>query len=137
MVLDQPLEDEIEENEEKTDDLGRLHIRHLLQMILQDAQTRLFFKAQAVIQSDILQWPKIWRTQISLLVRVTFYCLSLLKVCAAAQGAQTGYEIREKQSISRLFEVPGLNQRETWYPTLSKAVWVLSQLHDFVQSSLL
>lgn len=33
--------------------LQRLHISQLLQMILQDAQTRLFFKAQAVIQSDI------------------------------------------------------------------------------------
>lgn len=31
----------------------RLHIAQLLQMILQDAQTRLFFKAQAVVQSDI------------------------------------------------------------------------------------
>lgn len=33
--------------------LGHLHISHLLQMVLQDAQTRLFFKAQSVIQSDI------------------------------------------------------------------------------------
>lgn len=33
--------------------LGRLHISHLLEMVLQDAQTRLFFKAQSVIQSDI------------------------------------------------------------------------------------
>ena len=33
--------------------LRTLHISHLLQMVLQDAQTRLFFKAQAVIQSDI------------------------------------------------------------------------------------
>lgn len=33
--------------------LGKLHISQLLQMVLQDAQTRLFFKAQAVIQSDI------------------------------------------------------------------------------------
>jgi conserved oligomeric Golgi complex subunit 3 len=64
-----------------------------------------------------------------------FYCLSFLKACVAAQGAQTGYEIREKQSVSRLFEGPGLNQRETWYPTLAKTVWVLSQLHDFVQAS--
>ncbi|KAH9952658.1 hypothetical protein BGW80DRAFT_1567900 [Lactifluus volemus] len=114
-VLCETLDDEIEENEEKNDNLGRLHIRHLLQMVLQDAQTRLFFKAQAVIPTydTILQRPKIWRTPISLL------------------GAQTGYEIREKQSISHLFEVPGLNQHETWYPTLSKTVWVLSQLHDF------
>jgi hypothetical protein len=33
--------------------LGQLHISHLLEMVLQDAQTRLFFKAQSVIQSDI------------------------------------------------------------------------------------
>ena len=51
MVLDQPLDDEMDG--EKDDELGRLHIRQLLQMVLQDAQTRLFFKAQAVIQSEI------------------------------------------------------------------------------------
>jgi hypothetical protein len=33
--------------------LGQLHISHLLEMVLQDAQTRLFFKTQSVIQSDI------------------------------------------------------------------------------------
>ena len=33
--------------------LDRLHLRHLLQSVLQDAQTRLFFKAQAVVQSEI------------------------------------------------------------------------------------
>ena len=59
----------------------------------------------------------------------------LLKMGIAAQGASTRYENREKESISRLFEGPGLNQRETWFPTLSKIVWVLSQLHDYVQAS--
>ena len=49
MVLDQPI-DETEEDGEKNDELGRLHIRQLLQMVLQDAQTRL---AQSVIQSEI------------------------------------------------------------------------------------
>ena len=56
MVLDQSLDDDddgSEEDEDKNDELGRLHIRQLLQMVLQDAQTRLFFKAQAVIQSEI------------------------------------------------------------------------------------
>lgn len=33
--------------------LNKLHISHLLQMILQDAQTRLFFKAQSVVQSEV------------------------------------------------------------------------------------
>lgn len=37
----------------KNSGIGRLHISHLLEMVLQDAQTRLFFKAQSVIQSDI------------------------------------------------------------------------------------
>lgn len=46
----------------------RLHTQHLLQMVLQDAQTRLFFKAQSVIQSEVrwyapkaedLAWPDV------------------------------------------------------------------------------
>jgi hypothetical protein len=46
----------------------RLHTAQLLKMVLQDAQTRLFFKAQAVIQSEVrhyvptpddLKWPDI------------------------------------------------------------------------------
>ena len=45
IMLDQPIDDETEEDGEKNDELGRLHIRQLLQMVLQDAQTRLFFKA--------------------------------------------------------------------------------------------
>ncbi len=33
--------------------LRHLHVGNLLEMVLQDAQTRLVFKAQAIIQSDI------------------------------------------------------------------------------------
>ena len=33
--------------------LGRLHISHMLQSVLQDAQTRLFFKAQTIVQSEV------------------------------------------------------------------------------------
>jgi len=32
---------------------NKLHIGRLLQMVLQDAQMRLFFKAQAMIQSEV------------------------------------------------------------------------------------
>ena len=67
MVLDIPSlpessSDEEEDLDELTFDLDQprrqkglrtLHISHLLQMVLQDAQTRLFFKAQSVIQSEI------------------------------------------------------------------------------------
>jgi hypothetical protein len=41
MVLDQPLDDETEEGGKKDNEFGRLHIRQLLQMVLQDAQTRI------------------------------------------------------------------------------------------------
>ena len=68
MVLDVPnieSDDEEDESASKSEDgdgtipkkrpkgLGRLHISRLLQMVLQDAQTRLFFKAQSIIQAEI------------------------------------------------------------------------------------
>lgn len=62
MVLDVPRFDEGEDEDNLNLNLDRpsghrglrtLHISHLLQMVLQDAQTRLFFKAQSVIQSEI------------------------------------------------------------------------------------
>lgn len=66
MVLDVPDYEDLSEDEEDGTlnlnldrprpprrGLRTLHIGHLLQMVLQDAQTRLFFKAQSVIQSDI------------------------------------------------------------------------------------
>lgn len=66
MVLDVSLPDETSSDEDidelnidldlpkkKPKGLGKLHISHLLQMVLQDAQTRLFFKAQSVIQAEI------------------------------------------------------------------------------------
>ncbi len=62
MVLDRPdvdLDDEDGVDELNLDldgkrrGLHRLHISQLLEMVLQDAQTRLFFKAQSVIQTDI------------------------------------------------------------------------------------
>ena len=45
----------------------------------------------------------------------------------------SGLEIREKQSVSQIFQSKSLDKQETWYPTLQKTVWVLSQLKDFVK----
>ncbi|KAG9220431.1 hypothetical protein CCMSSC00406_0003887 [Pleurotus cornucopiae] len=104
--------------------LGHLHISHLLQMVLQDAQTRLFFKAQSVIQSDIRYYvPK---------PEDLAYPDKLVN----ARKPATTFEIKEKESISQLFQITSLEKRETWYPTLQKTVWVLSQLHDFVKPAI-
>ena len=35
--------------------------------------------------------------------------------------------------MSQIFHLPSLDKQDTWYPTLRKTVWVLSQLHDFVK----
>ena len=120
MVLDQPIDDEIEpiddkteEGSERNDELGRLHLRR---------------------RDTIHQLSKIPPIQIgSLASIVTFFSRTFSETRVASQGTPNVYEIREKQSFNRLFEGAGLNQRETWFPTLPKNVWVLSQLHDFVQ----
>ncbi|KAI0633496.1 Sec34-domain-containing protein [Trametes polyzona] len=104
--------------------LRTLHISHLLQMVLQDAQTRLFFKAQSVIQSEIRYYvPKPED-------------LAYPDKLVAARKPASGTEIKEKQSVSRIFQVKSWDKQETWYPTLQKTVWVLSQLHEFVKPAI-
>ncbi|KAM5533738.1 hypothetical protein V8D89_012611 [Ganoderma adspersum] len=138
MVLDipslpEPSDDDEVDLDELTLDLDQprrqkglrtLHISHLLQMVLQDAQTRLFFKAQSVIQSEIRYYvPK---------AEDLAYPDKLL----AARKPLSGTEIKEKQSVSQLFQLKSLDKQETWYPTLQKTVWVLSQLKDFVKPAI-
>ena len=52
---------------------------------------------------------------------------------AAARKPASGTEIKEKESFSQLFQLKSLDRQETWYPTLRRTVWVLSQLHEFVK----
>ncbi|KAG7092186.1 hypothetical protein E1B28_008555 [Marasmius oreades] len=105
---------------------SKLQISHLLQMILQDAQTRLFFKAQAVIQSDI-------RHYVPSKEDLMYPAKLLVSVESHTKPAI------EKASISQWWDLKGNqvgNDRETWYPTLKKTVWVLEQLHDFVNPAI-
>lgn len=46
-------EDEGEGGSATSGGLGQLHISRMLQSVLQDAQTRLFFKAQTVVQTEV------------------------------------------------------------------------------------
>ncbi|KZT04128.1 Sec34-domain-containing protein [Laetiporus sulphureus 93-53] len=104
--------------------LRALQIGHLLQMVLQDAQTRLFFKAQAVIQSDVRYYvPKPED-------------LAYPEMLLEARKPASGMDIREKASVSELFQLKSFDRQDTWYPTLRKTVWVLSQLHDFVKPAI-
>lgn len=94
----EPVDDETEEDSEKNDEFGRLHLRR---------------------RDTIRRLPKIPPIQISSLVSiVTFVSRTFSETRVALQGTPSGYEIREKQSFNRLVEGAGLNQRETWFPTL-------------------
>ncbi|THH08771.1 hypothetical protein EW146_g8889 [Bondarzewia mesenterica] len=73
--------------------LGKLHISQLLQM----SEIRYYMpKAEDLAYPDKL---------------------------IASRKPPTGYEIREKESISQLFQLSSLEKRDTWFPTLSKTVW--------------
>ncbi|CAK5268613.1 unnamed protein product, partial [Mycena citricolor] len=113
--------------DQKKHSLGTLHISHLLEMILQDAQTRLFFKAQSVIQSDIRSYaPK----------PEDLAYPDRLASSVDSHGGQQVLTAREKESFSQLFRLPTIDKQETWFPTLQKTVWVLSQLHEFVNPAI-
>ncbi|KAG6900069.1 hypothetical protein C0993_003419 [Termitomyces sp. T159_Od127] len=108
----------------KVPSLQKFHISHLLQMVLQDAQTRLFFKAQSVIHSDIRYYVP--RSE----------DLAYPEILLDAEKSVAGTELLEKASVSELFRLPSIEKQNTWYPTLRKTVWVLSQLHDFVKPAI-
>lgn len=66
-------------------------------------------------------------------------CCGDLTLCLESNKPRSGTEIREKESISRIFDRDHeglgsiMKKQETWYPTVRKMVWVLEQLHDFVK----
>lgn len=119
-----PDELSVDTEHSKPNGIGKLHISRLLQMVLQDAQTRLFFKAQAVIQTDIRNYiPK---------QEDLAYPDKLIEV----RRPESQFDIKEKEAVSRLFQLPSLDRKETWYPTVQRTVWVLSQLHDYVKPAI-
>ena len=88
------------------------------------------------------QGPMTWLIQISWQVccerdfhtrfRVpdTFHSLTAIRNPLSGGGIQYP---EKKENVSQIFHVKSLDKQETWYPTLQKTLWVLSQLHDFVK----
>jgi conserved oligomeric Golgi complex subunit 3 len=119
--------------------LRKLHISHLLQMILQDAQTRLFFKAQSIMQSEIKSFvPKsedlAFPEKLLCEKRIPNSLMPNLNTGFLA----TSHVLRdllpdEKGSPNKRPTPHSFNNRETWFPTVHKATWILSQLHEFVK----
>jgi hypothetical protein len=103
--------------------LGRLRFSVLLQTIQQDTQTRLVFRAQAVIQSEVLHFvPTADELQ---------YPEKLQAYKNEGLALWTEDE-RLRESEVGGFRLPREEVQITWYPTLKRTVWVLSKLNTYV-----
>lgn len=106
--------------------LARLHTEVLLNMVLQDAQARLVFRAQAVVQAEVayyspkpadLEWPE------------------------KLSGIQAGEPLvsraqRDEDDDDPLFmHLPPAEAQETWYPTLRVTLSVLACMYSYIDVS--
>lgn len=106
--------------------LGRVRFSVLLQTILQDTQTRLVFRAQALIQSDVLNYSPSTED------------LKYPDKLEANRGQGLAlWTESEKLTLSEVpgFKLPREELQVTWYPGLKKTVWVLSKLNSYVNVS--
>ncbi|KAL7422762.1 Golgi transport complex subunit 3 [Cryptotrichosporon argae] len=110
--------------------LAKLHTEHLLKMVLQDAQTRLVFRAQALIQADVqyfvpkpadLDYPeKLGRTEKGRPLVERQLSVSL---------------DAEDDDEPAFLSLPPPAAQETWYPALRSTLWVLSCLYTYVDNA--
>ncbi|GAA6058792.1 hypothetical protein JCM10212_001908 [Sporobolomyces blumeae] len=136
--------------------LGRLRFSVLLRTILQDTQTRLVFRAQAVIQSEVLHYvptasdlnyPKILEDKALESGKEPLWVLedaegtndetpslgsSVSSGCGTGSRATTD---RDRDKDKR-FRVPNESHMKWWYPTLRRTVWVLARLNTFVNNAI-
>ncbi|KAL5523735.1 hypothetical protein ACEPAG_7908 [Sanghuangporus baumii] len=135
MVLDVPEidsssdeEDEYEGNEssgrQDSQTLGKFHISHMLQSVLQDAQTRLLFKAQNVIQAEIRYYvPKLED-------------LDYPQKLQDAAGQSHRNDMSSREDGSPFSRLSSFEDRGSWYTPLQTMIMILTQLHEFIQPSI-
>lgn len=105
--------------------LGHLQFSRLLQGILQDAQTRLVFRSQAIIQSEVMHYqPSDADLDYPNKLKGTNRQMSLWPA-----SLDEHEEDREGSSL----RLPDSDIQDTWYPTLRKTLWVLTRLHTYVK----
>jgi hypothetical protein len=99
------------------------HLRfdQLLETILQDVQTRLVFRAQAVVHSEVLHYvPK----------------PSDLDYPAKLNGVRGLSLWTEDEATEGKLKLPDERRQMAWYPTLARTMWVLRRLQGYVNVSL-
>ncbi|POW19910.1 hypothetical protein PSHT_04029, partial [Puccinia striiformis] len=119
---------------DKTDQ-SRFKFSTLLKPILQDIQTRLVFRAKAIIQTEVANYlPKNEDLD---------YPNKLIQADQKRQESGQNSKRSNQPAITPLDHSQPLKSRlpaeavqETWYPTLRKTLWVLSRLHTYVNDAI-
>ena len=96
---------------------AELRFAVLLQTILQDAQTRLVFRAQAVVQSEVLHFAPSPADLDYPAIIVRSPGLRALWEEPVALGLGAG------EDGAKRFRAPSEAAQATWYPTLKRTVW--------------
>lgn len=109
--------------------LSRLHTELLLRMVLQDAQTRLVFRAQAMIQADVQYYaPK--PEDLDYPERLASEPTGQPLVKRAADVYLDDFD-----EDPAFLSLPSQEVLERWYPTLRTTLWVLSCLYSYVDDA--
>lgn len=111
--------------------LNRLHLEVLLKMVLQDAQTRLVFRAQALLRADVeyytpkdqdLDYPE---------------GLSAGAIGKKLVPRTMAVSLDEEDDDEPAFlSLPPPDAQQLWYPSLRVMLWVLSCLYSYVDVGL-
>lgn len=116
---------------------SNMRFSELLGTVLQDVQTRLVFRAQYIVEAEVLNYaPKPEELD---------YPALLVESRGKGKGKETptlaqwqkenggvlAMGVVEEDGIA-VFKLPPQEVMENWYPTLKKTLWVLSRLHSYV-----
>ena len=119
----------------------KMRFSELLGTVLQDAQTRLVFRAQYVIEAEVLNYaPKPEELDYPALLveskgKGKAKETPTLSQWQKENGGINAMGVVEEDGIT-VFKLPPEEIMENWYPTLKKTLWVLSRLHSYVNVSL-
>ena len=119
----------------------KLQFGHLLGTVLQDTQTRLVFRAQYIVEAEVLHWAP-GPADLDYPARLAGSGPDKGKRKAVPSLSQWQQEspgnnamgIVEVDGIP-VFRLPPDEILDTWYPTLKKTLWILSRLHSYVNVS--
>jgi hypothetical protein len=110
--------------------LARLHTELLLKMVLQDTQTRLVFRAQALIQTDVQYYvPKTGDLDYPAKLGSSAGTKAVSK---PENSVSLDDDYEDYDDRPALLSLPPPAEQETWYPPLRSTLWVLSCLYTYI-----